>query len=146
MTRKAIVAAVSESWVDLLLIDEAEQFHSENCDNQGGCGSSGCGCRVSGRPFKAAVPMDMELRPGDGVLVSSPLGLGAIPFVFGVPAGCGIGGWFLAVRLLPNAPEGVHALAAALGVLAAAVLLLSVRRKSRRLPEIISRIEGSSAP
>ncbi len=142
MIRKAIVAAVGDSWIDLLSIDEVEKAHDEVCGGSGSCGSSGCGCRVSGRPFRAAVPRNMTVRAGDTVEVSASAtrALGASLLVLGIPVLMAAVGWILVNNLFPSAQEALKAAGAALGLIGGAGLtvLLGSRRKGDKLPEITS--------
>ena len=148
MTRRAIVAAVGESSIDLLSLDEIERAHEESsgegCESSG-CGSSGCGCRVSGRPFKAAPPKNLALRIGDTVEVSASAVRSAASFllILGLPALSAAAGWFLTRSALPSAAEALHAAGAAFGFIAAAglVLLFGTRMRGGRLPEIIAVVD-----
>jgi len=142
MTRKAIVAMVGDSWIDLLSLDEVEKEHDKSCGGGGSCGSSGtgCGCRVSGHPFRAAVPEDMKLRAGDTVEVSASAAkaLGASLLVLGLPILCAISGWTLSNSLFPGSTEAMRAGFAALGLAAGAsgAVLLGKLKKENNLPEI----------
>lgn len=140
MIRKAIVAAVGETWIDLLSLDEVERAHDEACGTGPSCGSSGCGCRVSGRPFKAAVPRDFSISTGDTVEVSasSSRALGASLLVLGIPIAAGIAAWILTVRILPASSEALRAGAAALGLIVGAgiTVLIGKRGQGSNLPEI----------
>jgi len=140
MNRKAIVAGIGEKWVDLLTLDEVERAHEESCGTGASCGSSGCGCRVNGLPFRAAKPKNITVRPGDTVSVSTPRGraLGASLAVMGIPIIAGAAGWFLASGLFPDAAEAARAGLAAVALVAAAGIIVAVGGKKRedRLPEI----------
>lgn len=140
MIRKAIVAAVGETWIDLLSLDEVERAHDEACGTGPGCGSSGCGCRVSGRPFKAAVPRDLAVRTGDTVEVSASgtRALGASLLVLGIPIAAAIAAWMFIVRIQPSSSEAIRAAAAAVGLVTGAgvTVLIGKRRKGSNLPEI----------
>ncbi len=142
MTRKAIVAMVGETWIDLLSLDEAEKEHDKSCGGGGSCGStgSGCGCRVSGHPFKAAVPPDIKLKAGDTVEVSASgvKALGDSLIVLGIPILGAASGWLLADKLFPGAAEAAKAGSAALGLAAGAGLavVLGKIEKGTNLPEI----------
>ncbi|RKX75304.1 MAG: hypothetical protein DRP60_08990 [Spirochaetes bacterium] len=144
MTRKAIVAMVGETWIDLLSLDEVEKEHDESCGGGGNCGStgSGCGCRVSGHPFRAAVPENLKLRAGDTVEVSASAAkaLGASLLVLGFPIVAAVAGWLIAGSLFPAASEAAKAGAAALGLVGAAGLavLSGKLKKGNNLPEITS--------
>ena len=143
MIRKAIVAAVGDSWIDLLSLDEVEKAHDESCGNDGGsCGSSGCGCRVSGRPFRAAVPRKIIVKAGDTVVVTASAGraIGASLLVLGIPILTAIAGWILVNNLFPSAQEASKAAGAAMGLIGGAGLtvLLGSRGKGDKLPEITS--------
>ena len=142
MTRKAIVAAVGESCIDLLSLDEVERAHDEACTSATVCGSSGCGCRVSGRPFKAAVPKSISVKAGDTVEVSASAGgtIGASFIVLGLPLAGAIGGWFVIRAAFPGAGEGIFAAGASGGLLVTAGLTVALggRRRDERLPEIIA--------
>ena len=147
MTRRAIVAAVGESSIDLLSLDEVECAHEESrggsCESSG-CGSSGCGCRVSGRPFKAAPPKNIALKTGDTVEVSASAARAFTSFllILGLPALIGAAGWFLTRSALPNAPEALHAAGAAFGFIAAGLILLfGTRMRTGKLPEIIAVVD-----
>ena len=143
MTRRAIVAAVGESSIDLLSLDEVERAHEES--RAGGCGSSGCGCRVSGRPFKAAPPKNIALKTGDTVEVSASAVRSLVSFVLilGLPALIAAAGWFLTRSALPHAPEALHAAGAAFGFIAAAglILIFGTRMRAGGLPEIIAVVD-----
>lgn len=143
MIRRAIVAAVGESSIDLLSLDEVERAHEES--RAGGCGSSGCGCRVSGRPFKAAPPKNIALKTGDTVEVSASAARAFTSFliILGLPALIAAAGWFLIRTALPDASEALGALGAAVGFAAAVALILTVGapRRGRRLPEIIAVVD-----
>lgn len=147
MQRKAIVADVGESWIDLLTLDEEEKAHDEACRRNVGCGSSGCGCRVSGRPFRAAIPENIPLKAGDTVEVSSPSGLGASSLVLGLPIAGAAAGWFLVTRLFPGAGEVYSAIAAFLGALISGGLVFTVggRKRETRLPEIVAVVDERAA-
>jgi positive regulator of sigma E activity len=140
MIRKAIVASVGETWIDLLSLDEVERAHDEACGTGASCGSSGCGCRVSGRPFKAAVPGDISVKTGDTVEVSasSSRAVGASLLVLGVPLAAGVAGWFLAGRIQPGVSEALQAAGAAIGLIVGSglTILLGKQRKGGNLPEI----------
>lgn len=144
MTRKAIVAMVGESWIDLLSLDEVEKEHDNSCGGGGSCGStgSGCGCRVSGHPFKAAVPHKIKLRAGDTVEVSASAtkALGASFVVLGLPITAAAAGWLFTNSIFPAAAEAVKAGSAALGLAGGAGLavLLGKLKKDNNLPEITS--------
>ena len=143
MTRKAIVAAIGDSWIDLLSLDEVEKAHDDSCGGGGAsCGSSGCGCRVSGRPFRAAVPGNMTIKTGDTVEVSASASraAGASALVLGIPVLSAVAGWISANNLLPTTSETVKAGMTAFCFTAAAglIFLLGSRRKTSRLPEITS--------
>ena len=144
MTRKAIVAMVGESWIDLLSLDEVEKEHDKSCGGGGSCGSSGtgCGCRVSGHPFRAAVPRSIKLKAGDTVEVSasSAQALGASLLVLGVPVLMAISGWLITNSLFPGTSETAKAGAALAGLIAGAGLtvLLGKLKKGNYLPEITS--------
>jgi len=130
MTRKAIVAMVGESWIDLLSLDEVEKEHDKSCGGGGSCGSSGCGCRISGHPFKAAVPENMKLRAGEA--------LGASLIVLGLPILCASTGWLITDKLFSGAAEAAKAGSAALGLGAGAGLavITGKMKKGNNLPEI----------
>ncbi|RKX91017.1 MAG: hypothetical protein DRZ90_15620 [Spirochaetes bacterium] len=144
MTRKAIVAMVGESWIDLLSLDEVEKEHDNSCGGGGSCGStgSGCGCRVSGHPFRAAVPENLKLRAGDTVEVSASAAkaLGASVLVLGFPIFAAAAGWLFTNSLFPGATEVVKAGSAALGLAGGAGLavLSGKLKKENNLPEITS--------
>ena len=140
MKRKAIVAGIGNNWVDCLSLDETERAHDEKCGGGGSCGSSGCGCRVSGRPFKAALPRNLKIRVGDTVEVSAPAAraLFASLAVLGLPLLCGILGWIAANSLTPELGDGAKAGIAAVSLLiaAGAIVLIGGHRGGIRLPEI----------
>ena len=148
MIRRAIVAAVGESSIDLLSLDEVERAHEESrggsCESSG-CGSSGCGCRVSGRPFKAAPPKNIALKTGDTVEVSASAARAFTSFliILGLPALIAAAGWFLIRTALPDASEALGALGAAGGFAAAVALILTIGapRRGKRLPEIIAVVD-----
>jgi len=142
MKRKAIVAGINESWIDLLSLDETERAYEESCGGGGSCGSSGCGCRVSGRPFRAAVPSSLQVHTGDTVEVAAPASgaLLALLVILVLPAAAGTAFWHLSGTLFPAASDSFRALSAALGLAAAAGILAAIgsRRKSKKLPEIVA--------
>ena len=142
MIRKAIVAAVGDSWIDLLSLDEVEKEHDDSCGGGGNCGSSGCGCRVSGHPFRAAVPKNIEIKSGDTVEVSasSTRALGASMAILGAPILAATAGWFLVENVFPASADSLKAGGAALGLITGAglIVLLGSLRKGRKLPEITS--------
>lgn len=142
MIRKAIVASFEEYWINLSSLDEVEK---EQCAEASSCGSSGCGCRVSGQLFRAAKPESMELQQGDTVEVSVSSGqaLGASLLVFGVPIAMAVGLWMLVTRLLPSFSEGLSAAGAAAGLILGIVLVLLLGRTKRhqRLPQILKVVE-----
>ncbi len=142
MIRKAIVAAVGDSWIDLLSLDEVEKEHDDSCGGSGNCGSSGCGCRVSGHPFRAAVPKSIELKAGDTVEVSasSTRALGASLAILGAPILAATAGWFFVENVFPAPVDSLKAGGAALGLISGAglIVLLGSLRKGRKLPEITS--------
>ena len=149
MTRRAIVAAIGERWIDVLSLDETERAHdeklaSESCGS-GSCGSGGCGCRVTGLPFRASNPRNLRLRSGDTVEVDAPAGkaLGASLLVFGVPLALAAAGWLLASRLAPAA-GGIGAAGAAAGLVLGglAVSRLAPRDRSAGLPVITQVVEA----
>ena len=140
MVRKAIVAGFGESWIELLSLDEVERAHDEACGSGGSCGSSGCGCRVSGRPFRAALPRNLEVKTGDTVEVSASSGRAAAAslLVLGLPLAASAAGWFAARTAFPGAFESIGAAGAAAGLFAGIILvLIAGRRKSgERLPVV----------
>ncbi|RLW70975.1 MAG: hypothetical protein B6D68_00155 [spirochete symbiont of Stewartia floridana] len=138
MIRKAKVAGFGESWVNLRIIDEVER--SQSCDRSMGCNSSRCGCRVSGRPFKAAMPTVMSLKPGDTVEVSAPIGIAASLLILGLPVLTAAALWFVTLRLLPGPEDGLAALAGFIGLFGSAglIYLAGGKRKGKCYPEIIS--------
>jgi positive regulator of sigma E activity len=142
MIRKAIVAGVGETWIDLLSLDEVERAHNEACGTGASCGSSGCGCRVSGRPFRAAVPRDLPISTGDTVEVSASTSraMGASLIVLGIPILAAVAGWIIVGRIQPSAQEAFRAAGAAVGLVAGAglTILLGKSRKGMNLPEITS--------
>ena len=144
MVRKAIVAGFGESWIELLSLDETERTHDEACGG-GSCGSSGCGCRVSGRPFRAALPSNMEVKTGDTVEVSASSGRAAAAslFVLGLPLAMSAAGWSAARILHGGAFEAVGALGAAVGLAAGIGIVLAVggRKSGERLPVITAVVE-----
>ncbi len=148
MLRKAVVADIGQTDVWLLMLDEVEKAHEEACHQDVGCGSSGCGCRVSGRRFRAAKPADFAIKPGDTVEVSSPAGLGASLLILGIPVVGATAVWFVITRFFPNAAEGFTALGAFLGAIIAGGLAFipGSRRGRKRLPEIVATVESGSTP
>ncbi len=150
MTRKAIVAAVGSSWIELLSLDETERAHDEKCGGGGSCSSGGgCGCRVSGRPFRAEAPRKLNVRTGDTVEVSfsSSRALAASLAVFGVPAVSGIGAWIFLSERFPDLGEAALAglSAAALAAAAALVALVGGLKKNKKLPVITAVINDHRA-
>ncbi len=145
MINKAIVAGIGSEWIDCLSLDETERAHDESCGGGGSCGSSSCHCRVSGQPFKAAPPKNINIRVGDTVEIAPAPGraLTALIFIIGVPVLAGIGAWFAAGRLIPNAAEGLKAGIAAAGIVIAAgiTVLIGSRGRNSRLPEITTILE-----
>lgn len=139
MVTRAIVAGIGEKWIDCLSLDEVERAHDESCGT-GSCKSGGCGCRVSGHPFRAAKPKNLDIRVGDTVEISPAAGRAALAsvLVLGIPIAAGIGVWFLAGSLMDGIPEGARAGIAALGLVIGAGLTVSAgsRGKNDRLPEI----------
>ncbi len=138
MVRKAKVASFGDSWVNLQIIDEVER--GQSCDRNMGCNSSRCGCRVSGRPFKAAMPTIMALKPGDTVEVKAPIGIAASLLVLVLPCLSAAVLWFGALRLIPGIGEGLAALVGFIGLFGSAglIYLAGSKRKGKRYPEIIS--------
>ncbi|MCG8453571.1 MAG: SoxR reducing system RseC family protein [Spirochaetales bacterium] len=72
MTRKAIVREINGNRASLMALDEEELHHESQCGTKGGCGSSTCGCRVTGLPFEAQIPKDVQVIPGQTVMVTAP--------------------------------------------------------------------------
>lgn len=139
MITKAIVSGINDQWIDCLSLDETERAHDEACGT-GSCKSGGCGCRVSGQPFRAARPRGIDLRVGDTVDISpAPAkAMFASLLVLGIPILAGIGAWLLADGLAPSLAEAGKAGIAGLGLVAGAGLTVLVggRGKDNRLPEI----------
>ena len=139
MINRAIVAGIGETWIDCLSLDETERAHDESCGT-GSCKSGGCGCRVSGHPFRAARPKNLNVRVGDTVEISPATGRAALAslLILGLPVLAGIGAWFLGNALFPEFSEGARAGIAALGLVAAAGLTVMAgsRGRNNRLPEI----------
>ncbi len=148
MLRKAVVADIGQTDVGLLMLDEVEKAHDEACHQVVGCGSSGCGCRVSGRRFRAAKPEGFVISTGDTVEVSSPVGLGASFLILGIPVVGAVAVWFVMTRFFPNAAEGFTALGAFLGAITAGglVFISGSRRRNKRLPEIVSTVTSRPTP
>ena len=140
MVNKAIVAGIGEDWIDCLSLDETERKHDETCGTGGSCGSTGCGCRVTGHPFKAARPRNLNLKVGDTVEISttaSGILLGSLA-VLGLPIAAAVAAWFGINAARPELAEGLKAAvaAAALILTAMATAFIGGRRKNRGLPEI----------
>lgn len=145
MQRKAIVAGIDSSGVKLLSLDEVER----SCDNSGSGCSTGCHCRVSGRPFRAALPKTLTISAGDTVEVMASTGqaLGASLLIFGLPIIGGISGWFTAPRFLQYTGEWISAAGALAGILLAGTLLFLAGRlrQDKGLPEIVAVINDNAA-
>ena len=82
MTRKAIVREINGNRASLLALDEEERHHETQCGTKGGCGSSTCGCRVTGLPFEARIPKDVHVEPGQTVTVTAPGTPAFLAFLF----------------------------------------------------------------
>ena len=139
MTRKAVVASVNERWINLLSLNEVENDQKE-CSGSSACYS--CGCQVSGRPFKAANPEELEIKVGDTVEVKadSTRILGASILVLGLPIGSSIAVWLTITRLIPTISEALSAAGAAAGLIAGAAIVFYFggKRRNQRLPRIIT--------
>lgn len=142
MIDKAIVAGISEKWIDCLSLDERERAHDESCGGGGSCGSGGCHCRVSGQPFRAARPRNIEVKVGDTVEISAAPARAMLAslFILGIPVLAGVGGWIAADRIAPGLGEGAKAAVAGGGLTlgVALTVLVGSRGKNDRLPEIIA--------
>jgi len=140
MRRKAIVAGIHESWVDLLSLDEAETAHKKAYGTANTCGSTGCACQLSGRTFRAALPENLPIRNGDTVEVTASSYRALIAFftIIALPAAAGAIAWFAVGLWRPAGTEALKAGAAALGVLGFSAILLVFGRRITwaKLPRI----------
>ena len=145
MQRKAVVASINPSGVNLLSLDEVEN----SCGNAGPRCSTGCGCRVSGRPFKAALPKALNINTGDTVEVkaSNSQVLLAFILIFGLPVAGGTAGWFTVTRLLQNSGDWFSVAGAMAGILLAGAFLLFAGhlRRNKGLPEIVAVLNSTVA-
>lgn len=145
MTRKAVVASVGDSWIDVLALDEEERAHDEACGHSAACGTTGCGCRVTGRPFRAANPRGIDIRTGDTVVVdaSTARAVGGALTVLVVPLALAAAGWFVLKALVPGGGDGVGVLGIILGLALGwgGNLIAWFRRREEKLP-IITAVAG----
>ena len=151
MVRKAIVAEFGESWIELLSLEEATEKNGGGCcgssnGESSGCGSAGCECRLGGRPFRSALPENLDVKKGDTVEVSISGSRAAAAFLFilGLPLVSAAAGWH-AVRVIvqimterADAAEAAGVLGAAVGFLLGIGILLAAgsRNKRKQLPVI----------
>ncbi len=149
MKRLATVAAVRKDWVDCLMLDPVEKQSARTCRNSATCGSTSCGCRVNGRPFKAAKPQDCTINPGDTVLVSAPAAdsLKAFALVTGLPVLFAAAAWILSGNLPNQLSENLRAGLAAAAAGAAVFILMyrGKRRENKKWPQIISVVSRPAA-
>lgn len=152
MTRMAIVAGFGESWINLLSIDEIKNVDAAACRGIDGgresrhCGSSCCGgCRENGRPFRAALPKDINLKKGDIVEVSASTIRAAAAFllIIGLPLLLSAAGWFAARTVFRGALADKDAIGAVAGLLAGIGIVLAAgqRKADEHLPMVTAVVE-----
>lgn len=144
MTKKAVVISIGNKWINLVSFDEEERAHQEREKNSSHCCSSGgCGCTVSGRPFKAALSDNIIVNPGDTVEVqtSTKEAIKGSIWILGIPILGVILAWNFVRMAFPGASEGFTVLGSLAGLLLAAGIVWIFRRNhkdAKKLPVIIS--------
>jgi len=143
MTRTAVVAEMNDSWIVLLSFDEVENAQPQKCYTSASKGDGHCGCRVGGRPFRADIPKNLNIRVGDKVEVSASTAnaFGALFVIIGIPVLAGFLSRKLIGTFFSDIGEPARALAAALGLaLGIGITILAAGRKKRR-PKITRILE-----